>query len=157
MADDFAGDVKEAIENFQKRDPGIKKFFASSRGYVVFPNVGKGGFIFGGAHGNGFVYEGGKLIGKASLVQGTFGLQAGAQEFSEVIFFESEKTLKEFKKGKFSLSAQVSAVVAAEGRAEKARYQLGVAVFLLPKGGLMVEAAVGGQKFNFEPIGKGGK
>jgi lipid-binding SYLF domain-containing protein len=36
-------------------------------GYVIFPNVGKGGFIIGGAAGNGAVYESSELVGFAKL------------------------------------------------------------------------------------------
>ena len=53
-------DVDAAIETFQRADPGLKGTFQQAAGYVVFPNVGKGGFILGGAHGNGQVYEAGK-------------------------------------------------------------------------------------------------
>ena len=77
-------------------------------------------------------------------------MQAGGQEFSEIIFFETKEALQNFEKGSFSMSAEVSAVIAADGAAKKARYHFNVAVFLLPKGGLMLEASVGGQKFDFE-------
>jgi lipid-binding SYLF domain-containing protein len=150
-ADGLAGDVHHAITAFKKKDSGMKKFFDSAWGYVVFPNVGKGGFIIGGAHGNGLVYEKGKLVGHASLTQGTIGFQAGGQEFSEVIFFENQKAMSEFKKSRFAMSAEVSAVIAADGAAGKAKYHEDVAVFLLPKGGLMFEASVGGQRFDYKP------
>jgi hypothetical protein len=48
----------------------------------------------------------------------------------------------------------VSAVAAASGAAATAKYQQGVAVFTIAIGGLMYEAAVGGQKFGFEPFGQ---
>jgi len=129
----------------------MSKFFDEAFGYAVFPNVGKGGLVIGGAHGNGLVFEKGKRIGKASLVQATIGFQMGGQEFSEIIFFRTKKVLDEFKAGKFALAAEVSAVAAAEGAAAKAKYNLDIAVFVMPKGGLMFEASVGGQKFDFEP------
>ncbi len=71
-----------------------------------------------------------------------------------MIFFENDTTLKNFKEGKFEFSAQVSAVAAAEGVAKNAKYEHGVAVFTLAKGGLMYEASVGGQKFKYEPYSK---
>jgi lipid-binding SYLF domain-containing protein len=81
------------------------------------------------------------------------GFQLGGQAYSEVIFFETAGTLADFKNGALALAAQVSAVAAAEGASANARYQLGVAVFTIAKGGLMYEASVGGQKFTFEPFG----
>ena len=38
-------------------------FFDNSYGYAVFPTIGKGGLVVGGAHGNGRVYERGKYVG----------------------------------------------------------------------------------------------
>jgi lipid-binding SYLF domain-containing protein len=116
--------------------------------------VGKGGFIIGGAHGNGHVFEKGKLIGYGSLTQVTVGAQVGGQEFSEVIFFESKEALAKFKESEFAISAQVSAVAAAEGVSKNAKYVDGVMVFTKAKQGLMAEASVGGQKLKFEPLPK---
>lgn len=155
LADDsekLHDDVKEAIELFENADSGIKKFFEESYGYAVFPKVGKGGFVVGGAYGKGEVYENGARVGRASLSQATVGLQLGGQAYIELIFFEDKRSLDNFKTSKFALSAQASAVAAAEGAAATAKYELGVAVFTLARGGLMFEASVGGQKFNYTPI-----
>lgn len=154
-AEELAGESQQAIANFQKADSTLKTFFDNSAGYAVFPNVGKGGLIVGGAHGKGLVYEKGGVIGQASMSQASIGAQAGGQSFAEVIFFESPEALENFKSGKFEMSAEVSAVAAAEGASKAARYKQGVAVFTLPKKGLMVQASVGGQKFKFEPIAAG--
>jgi lipid-binding SYLF domain-containing protein len=145
-------DVQIAIEAFKHDDSSLKKVFDGAAGYVVFPNVGKGGLIFGGAHGNGLAFEKGKLIGQASLTQITVGAQIGGQEFSEVIFFETPQALERFKESKIEMSAQVSAVAAAEGVSENAKYVDGVMVFTRAKQGLMAEASVGGQKFKFKAL-----
>ena len=141
----------QAIESFKKADSGMTNLFANSAGYVVFPRVGKGGFFFGGAHGNGFVFEKGKPVGRASITQFTVGAQIGGQEFAEVIFFETPETLAEFKTSRFTLNAQVSAVAAAEGISKNAKYIDGVLVFTQARQGLMAEASVGGQKFKYRP------
>lgn len=145
-------DVATAIKAFQKADSGLKATFEKAAGYAVFPNVGKGGFVLGGAHGNGLVYEQGKLIGTASLTQVTVGAQVGGQEFAEVIFFEDPATLERFKESQLEMSAQLSAVAAAEGASRNAKYEQGVLVFTQAKKGLMAEASVGGQKFKFRPF-----
>ena len=147
-------DVKEAIALMQKADSSLTKFFTSSSGYAIFPNVAKGGLGIGAAHGKGQLFEKGTVLGETKLTQVTIGFQAGGQVYAEVIFFENETTLKNFKEGKFEFSAQVSAVAAAEGVAKNAKYEHGVAVFTLAKGGLMYEASVGGQKFKYEPYSK---
>ena len=154
-ADDIQAESQQAIASFQQKDPGLKKFFDESAGYAIFPSVGKGGFIVGGAHGNGLVYEKGSVVGKASMSQASVGAQVGGQSFSEVIFFENTAALEDFKTGKFEMSAGISAVVAAEGASQTGKYTNGVAVFALPKKRLMAEASVGGQKFKFEPTAAG--
>ncbi|HOW65759.1 MAG TPA: lipid-binding SYLF domain-containing protein [Verrucomicrobiota bacterium] len=147
-------DVDAAVIAFKKTDPSLKTVFSKAAGYVVFPNVGKGGFIVGGAHGNGHVYQEGNLVGYASLTQVTVGAQIGGQEFSEVIFFETKEALAKFKESGYAMSAQLSAVAAADGASKNAKYVDGVMVFTKAKGGLMAEASVGGQKFKFEPLPK---
>lgn len=146
--------VEEAIRLFKQSDSSIGKLFKESYGYAVFPKVGKGGFGIGGAYGKGEVYERGKRIGTASLSQVTIGFQLGGQAYIEVIFFEDKESLDNFKSSKFALSAQASAVAAAEGAAANAKYELGVAIFTLARGGLMFEASVGGQKFKFAPLNR---
>ncbi|MBI5819949.1 MAG: hypothetical protein HZA88_13275 [Verrucomicrobia bacterium] len=146
--------AQEALVAFTKADPGLKKFVESSVGYVVFPDVTKGAFGIGAAHGTGCVYEKGKLVGTAALTQVTIGLALGGQSYAELIFFETQEALDSFKKSELAFSAQVSAVAAAEGASSNAKYQLGVAVFTLAKGGLMYEASLGGQKFRFKPLAK---
>ena len=148
------GDVDAAITAFKQADPGLEETFKKAEGYAVFPNVGKGGLVFGGAHGNGYVYEGDKLIGYVSMTQVTFGAQIGGQEFSQVIFFETKEALTKFKESKYTMNAQVSAVAAAAGASQNAKYVDGVMVFTRAKQGLMAEASVGGQKFKFEPVGQ---
>ncbi|MDX1569192.1 MAG: YSC84-related protein [Xanthomonadales bacterium] len=151
----LAEEVDEAIELFVTRDPGMQKFFDESVGYAVFPKIIKGGLGIGGARGKGLVFADGRVIGEAVLTQGTIGFQAGGQVYAEVIFFESQRALNDFKGGNFELSAQASAVAAAEGVSANARYEFGVLIFTVARGGLMYEASVGGQKFGFKPNPEG--
>lgn len=143
-------DSKDAKSEFIKADDAMNGLFNKAYGYVIFPNVGKGGIGVGGASGNGAVYQGGQLIGTAKLTQVSIGLQAGGQAYREVIFFENKDAMDRFKNNRVELSAQVSAVAAASGASANAKYVEGVMVFTMQKGGLMYEASVGGQKFKFE-------
>src|SRR3984893_10727698 len=85
-------------------------FFDSCYGYALFPTVGKGGLIVGGAHGKGHVYEKGKYIGNTSVTQLSVGFQAGGQAYSEIVFFEDKRALDEFTNVNFEFGAGVSAV-----------------------------------------------
>lgn len=145
-------DSKSAKQEFIKADGLIKNVFNSAYGYVIFPNVGKGGLGIGAASGNGAVYRQGKLIGMAKLTQVTVGFQAGGQAYREVIFFENEESLNKFKENNLQLSAQASAVAVTVGASADAKYRDGVMIFTKAKGGLMYEASVGGQKFKFRGL-----
>jgi lipid-binding SYLF domain-containing protein len=96
------------------------------------------------------VYENGNAIGMADLKKLNIGLQAGGQAIIEVIFFETDVDLERFTEGKFEFAAETSAVALKSGIAFNAKYKDGVAVFALPKAGLMADASVGGQKFGFK-------
>ena len=146
----ISADAQTAKAEFIKADSKMSGLFSKAYGYVIFPNVGKAAVAVGGASGNGVVWEKGAKIGYASLKQVSFGFQGGGQAYREVIFFEGKADMDRFKDNRVELSAQVSAVAAATGASANAKYVEGVMVFTMQKGGLMYEAAVGGQKFKFE-------
>jgi hypothetical protein len=72
--------------------------------------------------------------------------------FSELIVFRAQEALNDFKDGEFSFAANATAVAIKPGAAASATYNDGVAIFVHIKGGLMAEAAVGGQRFTFKPL-----
>ncbi len=146
--------VQEAsatIQRFMRKDPSLKRFFNNAAAWAVYPTVGKAGFWVGGAYGKGVVYRRGQVIGFSELRQVSIGFQFGGQAYSEIIFFRDQAALDRFKRERLEFDAQASAVVADKGAALNADYHGSVAVFTLPKGGLMAEASVGGQQFTFEP------
>jgi lipid-binding SYLF domain-containing protein len=145
-------DNKEAKANFIKADSLMQHLFENSAGYVIFPNVGKGAIGVGGAAGNGILYEGGKAVGRASMKQVNVGFQFGGKAYREVIFFENQAAVDRFKQNKFEFDAQASAVAATVGASANIKYREGVMVFTQEKGGLMYEASVGGQKFDYSPF-----
>lgn len=145
-------------------------YFPKAYGYALFPTVGKGGFVIGGAHGSGRVYAGGNYVGDTSMTQLSIGLQAGGQAFSEIVFFKDKRAFEDFSSGNFEFSAQIAAVAITAGAGASAGttgssagasasnsaatnvgqgWTKGMAVFTVAKGGLMYEATVGGQKFSY--------
>ena len=167
------GKYAETIAVF-KQAGASATFFDKAYGYAVFPTIGKGGLGVGAARGKGEVYVGGQHVGNATLTQLSIGLQAGGQAFSEIIFFENKLAFDEFSTGNFAFGAEASAVAITAGVSAGAgttggaaagasatknaattagtSYHKGMAVFTVAKGGLMYEAAIGGQKFKYEAI-----
>ena len=166
LADDYADTIKVF------RGAGESgQFFNKSYGYAVFPTIGKGGFVVGGAHGNGRVYAKGQYVGDSSMTQITVGFQLGGQAYSQIVFFENKRALDEFTSGNFEFGVQATAVAITAGASAQAgttgpsasasgtqhsaktaaKYYKGMAIFTVAKGGLMCEASIGGQKFGYSP------
>ena len=146
----LTSDSETAIQLAKKADPGLQKFFDTAAGYAIFPSVGKGAVGVGGAYGHGELYEGKRLAGYCTVTQASIGVALGGQKYTELIFFETKAALDRFKSGKFAFAAQASAVALKSGVSANAKYADGVAVFTMGEEGLMYEASVGGQKFNFQ-------
>jgi hypothetical protein len=145
------------------------KFFDKAYGYAVFPTIGEGAVGVGGAHGDGCVYQGGKIVGHTEVSQLTVGLQLGGKSYSQIIFLEDKRSFDEFTSGKFEFGAEAQAVVvtagasakgsttgssaSASGSKEDAKtaggYYKGMATFQVAKGGLMGGVNVSGQKFSY--------
>lgn len=149
---EIINDAKKAKAAFIQQDPAMSKIFASVEGYAIFPNVGKGAYVVGGAAGNGAVYENGHLVGMAKLLQIDIGVQVGGQAYRQVIFFKTEEALNRFKSGNFELAGNASAVVLQDGRAVSIEFRDDIAVVTMPKAGAMVEISIGGQKFEYEDL-----
>lgn len=145
--------VQAAIDDFKSRDESLGRFFTNAKAYAVFPEIVTGGAGVAGAHGDGEVFSGGQYIGTADVSQASIGLQLGGQKYAEIIFFENEGALVDFEHGTTEFDARATAVAAADGAARTADYTHGVLVFTMPKGGLMAQAAIGGQKFRFRAAG----
>jgi lipid-binding SYLF domain-containing protein len=137
------------LRRFERSDSSIARVLDHAPGCVVFPEVGKGGFIVGGGYGKGVVYQAGAPVGYADMTEATLGWQAGGQSFSELIVFQDQDTLHKFKGGGWGLGAEASAVAIKPGAAAQAEFKHGVMVFTLTNAGLMAEAAVAGQKFRY--------
>lgn len=164
-AEEYA-DTKQMFES-----AGVSDMFNSAYGYALFPTIGKGGIVVGGAYGKGRVYKQGEYIGDSAMSQISLGFQLGGVGFSQVVFFEDDRALAEFTNENFEFGVKMQAVVltasaeasgntagnsaTASGGKNNAKienygYNKGMAIFTITKGGLMYEVSVAGQKFNYQ-------
>src|ERR1700742_5046016 len=164
-----AGKYEDTLSLFKNAGESAA-FFKNSYGYAVFPNVGEGGFVLGGAFGRGRVSGGGKLVGDATLKQLSVGFQAGGKDFTQIVFFQDKRALDP---GSFEFAAGASAMAIPAGANASAGtdgvtsgasagkrdattdgvYNDGMAVFTIAKGGLMYAATLSGQKFTYKARG----
>jgi lipid-binding SYLF domain-containing protein len=162
---------KSTIQDFRSAGQS-SGFFNTSYGYAVFPTIGKAGLVVGAAHGDGKVYVHDTYVGDATVTRLSVGLQAGAQAYSQIIFFENKAAFDKFADHDFEFSAGASAVLITTGATAEAgttgasasasvtkndatttgEYQNGMAVFNIVKGGAMYEASLGGQHYQFKPL-----
>jgi lipid-binding SYLF domain-containing protein len=117
------------------------------------------------------VYRRGQYVGDVQMAQLTVGWQLGGQAYSQLVCFKDQRAFEEFTSGSFEFGAQATAVALTAGATAEtsskghgasisggrndarteAAWRKGMAVFTITKGGLMYEAAIGGQKFNYQP------
>src|SRR5215207_10337362 len=62
-----------ALDSMTAKNAKVSDFVRRAHGYAVFPNVGKGAAVVGGAYGRGIVYEQGRVIGYAEINQASVG------------------------------------------------------------------------------------
>jgi lipid-binding SYLF domain-containing protein len=138
------------LKRLEEKDRGLKQMLKKAYAYAVFPAVGKASLVVGGSYGRGAVYERGKFIGHATISQLTVGVQIGGDTFSEVLVFENKEALDRLKKGKMAFAANASAVLVKAGAAGTKNFTNGVAAYAYSRGGMLLEAVIGGQKFSFK-------
>ncbi len=147
---DIRAEADRALATAQRNDSSLMPMIKAAKAYAVFPTVGKGAIGVGGAYGKGVLYEDGVFAGYCDLSQVSIGFQLGGQAYTEIIAFENADAVNLFKSGNFAFAAQATAVALKSGAGGNAKYASGVAVFTMGESGLMYEASIGGQKFNFQ-------
>ena len=149
--DQLVSDSEATASKFRSEDPRTRSFFDNAYGHVVFPKITQGGVGIAGAYGRGVVYQGGRMVGYASMTQGTIGAQIGGMAWSEILFFENRWAFDKFKSNQFAASANASFAGPKQGGTNTLNYADGVMIFTLDTRGFAVTAAVGAQQFEYEP------
>lgn len=144
--------ASSTLAEMRQKDPTIDQVLGNAYAYAVFPEVGKAGFIAGGASGAGILYEHGRPTGNVKLTQGSFGAQAGAQTFAELVILHNQDEINKLKAGSLDLGANATAVVLKAGGGAATALARGAGVFVMPRGGAMVDISVAGQQIKFEPF-----
>ncbi|MGB5164407.1 MAG: hypothetical protein WBN09_03665 [Woeseiaceae bacterium] len=141
-----------AIAAFRDKVPRSETYFEQAYAFAIFPSVTRIGFGFGGAHGKGVVITADEAIGSSGYWQFTSGIQAGARNFSMIIFFKDKEALEYYQTGKTQFMGQAGLAVATVGIAGTPAYNDGVAVMTLTRFGLMGEFTISGAKFTYKPL-----
>ena len=141
-----------AIAQLRDRIPRTEMFFEDAYGFAILPSVTRIGIGFGGAYGKGIVIEGDDVIGTTGFWQFTSGIQAGARNFSMIIFFKDKEALEYYKTGELQFMGQAGVAVATAGVAGTPAYNEGVAIITITRLGLMFEFSYSGARFTYKPL-----
>lgn len=142
----------DAIAKFRERIPRTEQYFEQAYGYAILPSVTRVGFGFGGAYGKGIVIEGDNAIGTTKFFQFTSGIQAGAKNFSMIVFFKDKEALDYYKTGELQFLGQAGLAFATVGAAGTPAYNDGVAMVTVTRLGLMGEFTISGARFSYKPL-----
>lgn len=87
-------DARVALDRLVASNPAAHELAKVAHGILVFPDVLKAGFLFGGEYGAGVMFKGGEVHGYYRTIAASYGLQIGAQSFGYALFFMNDKALE---------------------------------------------------------------
>lgn len=144
-------DAEYAVKQFYKKVNGGNKFLSQAKGYLVFPSVTKAGFVVGGSYGEGVLRVQGQTKSYYSVTSGSIGFQAGAQQYSMIIAFLTDASLRNFMKSDgWEAGMDGSLVISDKGfnkDISSISYEKPIIVFAYGTKGLMGGISVKGNKF----------
>jgi len=90
-ASDLNRDSDHALQMLYRTNPLAADIAKQAHAVLVFPHIVKAGLIFGGAFGEGELKRGPKIDGYFNSFTGSWGLQAGAQQYGYAVFLMNDK------------------------------------------------------------------
>jgi lipid-binding SYLF domain-containing protein len=92
-------DAKVALQELCANVQVAKLLQPTVKAILVFPNVYRAGFFFGGQSGNGVALApDGRAVDYLNITSASYGLQAGAQKYSYALFLMSDAAIEHIKK-----------------------------------------------------------
>ena len=108
--------VASSLTFLEKQYPGTTDLNEKSVGKLVMPLITEASFGFGGAYGQGALLVNDVTVDYYSATAASFGIQAGAQQYSHVLYFMTEEALAEFRASPgWSAGANVQYVFNSDG------------------------------------------
>ena len=142
--------AENALKSLLASNEGARALAGQAKGVLIFPSIIKGGFVFGGAYGEGALRVGDRTAGYYRSVAASYGLQIGAQSFSYALFFMTDGALDYLKTSDgWELGVGPSLVVADEGFGKKAStttLKAEIYAFIFAQEGLMAGLGIEGSK-----------
>ncbi|WP_322049166.1 lipid-binding SYLF domain-containing protein [Paraburkholderia sp. J67] len=149
-------DARDALKNLYASTPRAKELSANAAGVLVFPSILKAGLLIGGSGGNGVLFgRDGSVKGYYNAGAVSWGMQAGAQNFSEAMVLMTPEAVKNLDTADgWSVGMGPSVAVADSGMARDVTTTTArpdVFAFIYGQSGLMAGLGVQGQKITRLP------
>jgi lipid-binding SYLF domain-containing protein len=140
----------EALEKLTSGNTSARLIAGHAKAVLVFPNIVKAGFLFGGQMGDGVLMRNGRALGYYNSVAASYGLQAGVQVFGYALFFMNDAALAYLDKSDgWEIGVGPSIVVVDKGMGKSltsTTLTQDVYAFIFDQKGLMAGLGIQGSK-----------
>jgi len=143
-------DANHALKSLYRNNPAARLLGERAKAVLVFPNIVKAGFMFGGQTGDGVLLKNGRATGYYNTLAASYGFQAGIQTFGYALFFMNESALSYLDKSdgwEIGVGPSIVVVDAGVGKSlTTTTITQDVYAFIFSQKGLMAGVGIQGSK-----------
>lgn len=151
-AEDLNQDCRQALQTLYRVQPVAEVLSYNAKAILVFPNMIKAGFVFGGSYGEGALLKGSTVVDYYNSVTGSWGLQIGAQTYGYAVFLMSDQAVNYLEESKgWELGVGPTVVLVDEGIAKNlstTSLKDDAYAFIFSQQGLMAGITIEGTKIS---------
>jgi lipid-binding SYLF domain-containing protein len=139
-----------ALQNLYANNPAASALAGKALAVLVFPDVLKGGLIWGAETGNGVLRQNGRTVGYYNITAASYGLQAGLQTFGYALFLMNDSAMTYLRNTDgWEIGVGPSVVLVDQGMAKSistTTLSADIYAFVFDQSGLMAGAGLQGSK-----------
>lgn len=118
-ADSIDRQVRSGLRSLYANNPAARSLGRQAKAVLVFPRIVKGGFLVAGAYGEGALVANGSIVGYYCTSSGSYGFQAGIEQYGYAMFFMTDSSLHYLNKSHgWSIGTGPSVVIGDSGFAK---------------------------------------
>lgn len=144
--------VDLALQRLLSTSPTAQAVANEAVAVLVFPDIVKGGFGFGGQYGQGALRRDGVSVGYYNIAAASFGFQIGAQSYAQALYFMTEDALAYLDRLQgFEIGADANVTVLDQGvgaDVSSTTIQDPIVAFVFGQRGLMAGVTLEGAKIS---------
>ena len=157
--EDLLKRAKASLNELYDLSPKARELQPQVKAILVFPDIIRAGLFVGGSGGNGVLFSpGGRMLGYYNIAGMSYGLQLGAENFSQALFLATAEALEYLNDSAgWSIGTGPHVVVVDEGMGKdisSTTLRSDVFSFIYGQKGLMGALAIQGQKITKLEHGK---